>query len=88
VCAGIIAIIALCAACTFAAVAQAAPSRAEEEALPRPTHGSQLKVYFGGDSMAYDPGAPFAQMAAATGVMRMKVDSASSSRIVTDFQTT
>jgi hypothetical protein len=85
--AGIIGLIALCAACMFAAVAQAATPRAEEGALQRPTHGSRLKIYFGGDSMAYDPGAPFAQMAAATGVMRVKVDSVISSRIVTDFQT-
>lgn len=71
----------------FAALAQAASSAPRAETLPRPANGSQLKIYFGGDSMAYDPGAPFAQMAAATGVMRCKVDSVISSRIVTDFET-
>jgi hypothetical protein len=81
------AVLVLMALTVFAALAQAAPSTLRADTLPRPTSGSQLKIYFGGDSMAYDPGAPFAQMAAATGVMRCKVDSVISSRIVTDFKT-
>jgi hypothetical protein len=85
---GVITVLAVLTVAGLAAAAAAAPGTgARDETLPRPTHGNPLKIYFGGDSMAYDPGAPFAQIAAATGVMRCRVDSVISSRIVTDFKT-
>ncbi len=63
------------------------PSATPAETLPRPTHSRRLRIYFGGDSVAWDVGSPFARMAAATGVMTCRVDAVVSSRIVTDFQT-
>jgi hypothetical protein len=58
------------------------PSPSPSAALPRPTKGKPLRIWFGGDSLAGAPGIAFVTLARGTRVMRARSEYRVSSRIV------